>query len=162
MPPDTSYANTDPLTPSTPPSGSQFPLMPLHPCRLLTPCWLSEPLHPCQPPIDPCMPFQPLHAPTPLLAADAPWHPYPLFPLTPLTPYWPLSSLHPWCFDMACWPPNTTYLQKKNLVVKSGTTAGKHDMSSACGSGCCFVRCTPPLIPPQFPHGEASGGWDWY
>ena len=39
--------------------------------------------------------------------------------------------------------------QYRHLVVKSGTTAGQHNMSSACGSGCCFVRCTPPHIPPQ-------------
>ena len=38
------------------------------------------------------------------------------------------------------WHP---YPQKRNLVVKSGTTTGEHDMSSACGAGCCFVTCTP-------------------
>ena len=56
-------------------------------------------------------------------------------------------------------PPDTTYIpawplmpppppQYRHLVVKSGTTAGKHHMSSACGSGCCFMRCTPtPTYP---------------
>ena len=41
--------------------------------------------------------------------------------------------------------------QYRHLVAKSGITAGQHDMSSACGSGWCFVRCTNtthPLNPP--------------
>ena len=56
----------------------------------------------------------------------------PTHPAGPLMPLHPLSapnSLH-------------THSQYMHLVVKSGTTAGQHDMSSACGSGCCFVRCT--------------------
>ena len=43
------------------------------------------------------------------------------------------------------WPPP----QYRHLVVKGGTTVSQHYMSSACGSGCCFVRCTPiPHVPP--------------
>ena len=50
--------------------------------------------------------------------------------------------------------PNPTPV--RHLVVKGGTTAGQHDMSSACGSGCCFDRCTYPLtlMPPQCPQKE--------
>ena len=40
------------------------------------------------------------------------------------------------------------------LVVKSGTTVGQHHMSSVCGLGCCFVRCTPQV--------EASAGQEMY
>ena len=64
-------------------------------------------------------------------------------PQCPLMPHWP-----PWC------PYPHPHPQYRSLVVKSSTTAGQHDMSSACVSGWCFVRCTPsitpyaPLIPP--------------
>ena len=56
-------------------------------------------------------------------------------------------------------PPDTP-LPVRHLVAKSGTTSGEHDMSPACGSGWCFVRCTPSLTPnphmsPQYPHGRA-------
>ena len=44
--------------------------------------------------------------------------------------------------------------QYRYLVIKSGTTAGQHDMSSACGSGCCFVRCTPSPHAPSMPPGR--------
>ena len=60
----------------------------------------------------------------------------------PLHPHQP-----PWC----PMPPQYTH-----LVVKSGTTVGQHDMSSACRSGWCFVRCAPtpsPPMPPQCPPG---------
>ena len=57
---------------------------------------------------------------------DAPWHPY--APLAPLMPH-----PHP---------------QYRHLVVKSGTTAGQHDIWSACGSGWCLVRCTFSPSPP--------------
>ena len=65
----------------------------------------------------------------------------PQFPLTP-----PMPPLAPWCPT----PP-----QYRHLVVKSGTTAGQHDIWSACGSGWCLIRCTPtpsppyPLMPPR-------------
>ena len=52
--------------------------------------------------------------------------------------------------------------QYRHLVVKSGTTAGQHDTSSAHGSDWCFVRCTPPPMPPQCPQVEASGGQECY
>ena len=45
-----------------------------------------------------------------------------------------------------CWPLTHQY---RHLVVKSGSTAGQHNMSSACGSGCCFVTCTHPSMSPQ-------------
>ena len=49
-------------------------------------------------------------------------------------------------------PPSAPFIptpQYRHLVIKSGTTACQHDMSSACGSGWCFVRCTPtPSMPP--------------
>ena len=50
----------------------------------------------------------------------------------------------------------------RHLVVKSGTTAGQHDKSSACGSGWCFVRCTPTPLIPLNSQGEASGDQEWY
>ena len=55
--------------------------------------------------------------------------------------------------------------QYRHLVLKSGITAGQHDMSSAWGSDWCFVRCiAPPNHPysPQCPQVEASGGQEWY
>ena len=55
--------------------------------------------------------------------------------------------------------------QYRHVMVRSGTTAGQHDMSSTCGSGWCFVRCTPhPITPyaPSMPQVEASGGQGWY
>ena len=54
--------------------------------------------------------------------------------------------------------------QYRHQVVKSGTTAGQHDISSACGSSWCFVRCTPPHHPyaSLMPQVEASGGHEWY
>ena len=58
-------------------------------------------------------------------------------PLTPWCPHKPLTP-HP----------------VRHLVVKSGTTSGQHNISSACGSGWCFVRYNPtpsplcPLMPP--------------
>ena len=61
-------------------------------------------------------------------------------PQSPLTPLHPLTP-----------PPHPQY---RHLVVKSGTTGGQHHMSSACGSDCCFVRCTPPHMPPQCPPGR--------
>ena len=57
-------------------------------------------------------------------------------------------------------------LQYRHLVVKSGTTAGQHNMSSACGSRWCFVKCTlaqpSPHMPPQCLQAEVSGGQAWY
>ena len=65
------------------------------------------------------------------------------------------SYVTPQCPDTPICPLYThPHPQYRYLVVKSGTTAGHHDMSSACGSGWCFVRCTPtpspsmPWIPP--------------
>ena len=68
-------------------------------------------------------------------------------PNAPQCPYTPVAPLTP-------------HFQYRHLVVKSGTTAGQHDMSSTCGSGWCFVRCTPSLTPqphmsPQCPPGRA-------
>ena len=52
--------------------------------------------------------------------------------------------------------------QYRHLVVKSGTTAGQHDMSSACRSGGCVVTCIPPpnhpICPLDGPQVEAYGG----
>ena len=66
-------------------------------------------------------------------------------------PQFPLMSLTP-----LLAPNAPSHHQYRHLTVKSGTTAGQHDMSSACGSGCCFVRCTPipscPLNAPRERH----------
>ena len=58
--------------------------------------------------------------------------------------------------------PSPSHHQYRSLVVKTGTTAGQHDMLSACGSGWCFVRCTLTPSPPHAPLGEASCGQEWY
>ena len=64
-------------------------------------------------------------------------------PVPPDVYYTPISSLD-------------TSPQYRHLVVKSVTTTGQHDMSSACRSGWCFVRCTPyPITPmPSIPPGR--------
>ena len=49
--------------------------------------------------------------------------------------------------------------QYRHIVGKSGTTAGQHDMSSACRSGWCFVRCTPS--PPYAPAMSPGKGICW-
>ena len=62
-----------------------------------------------------------------------------------------------------CQPLDTpTPDQYRHLVVKSGTTAGQHDMSSAWRSGLHFVRCTPPHHPlcPSIPPGRGIW-WHW-
>ena len=81
-------------------------------------------------------------APSPPATPQCPWHPY-----TPSSPLMPPIPLHP------CWPFDTPYCQNRNLVVKTSTTVGEHDMWSACWSSCCFVTCTPtlpsaPSVPP--------------
>ena len=96
------------------------------------------------------MPLHPCWSPDSAYIPGSPW--YSLLPFEPLGPPMPL---HPLLTNNAPWhptlpaSPNTPYLQNRNLVVKSGTTACEHDMSWACGSGCCFVRCTStPSMPP--------------
>ena len=72
--------------------------------------------------------------------------------LTPPTP--PAGTLHPPDAPTPLQAPNAPPLplqQYRHLVVKSGTTAGQHDMPSACGSGCCFVRCTSTPSWPSMP-----------
>ena len=62
------------------------------------------------------------------------------------------------CLDTPTPPPP----QYRHLVVKTGTTAGQHDITSACGSGWCFVRCNPfPITPyvPLMPPGRGSEWW---
>ena len=61
----------------------------------------------------------------------------------------PLTLLHPH------WLPHP-HPQYRHLVVKSSTTAGQHDMSSAWGSGWCFGRCTPTHSPLNAP---GTGIW---
>ena len=66
-----------------------------------------------------------------------------------MPPHMPYAPLVPWCLY-----PHPQYM---DLVVKIGTTAGQHGMSSACGSGWCYVRCTPiPAFPyaPSVPPGR--------
>ena len=67
-------------------------------------------------------------------------------PNAPGHPYTPIS---PQC-------PHTQYI---HVVVKSHTTAGQHNMWSACWSDWCFARCTPHCL--NVPQGEASHGQDW-
>ena len=50
--------------------------------------------------------------------------------------------------------------QYRHLVVKSGTTAGQHDMWSTCGSGWCLVKCTPS--PPNSLVKASSGQEQYY
>ena len=68
-------------------------------------------------------------------------------PDTHYTPCQPLTPLTP---------------QYRHLVVKCGTMAGQYDMSSACGSDWCFVRCTPtpscPFNAPRERHQVAKSG----
>ena len=52
-----------------------------------------------------------------------------------VTPVGPLDALPP-------TPP-----QYRHLVVKIGTTAGQHNMWSACGPYWCLVKCTPSPTP---------------
>ena len=121
------------------------PPMSWHPYSL---CWPQCPLSPLMPHTT-CQP--PLHT---LLAPDTPYTPTPLTP--PMSPETPTHHDTP---ELQCpWAPNTPtpllvpwhpLSQNRNLVVKSGTTSGDHDMLSACGSGCCLVTCTPP--PPTPP-----------
>ena len=74
-----------------------------------------------------------------------------------------LSSFYicnPQCPLMPPMPPASPLTpppQYRHLVVKTGTTACQHDMSSACGSDWCFIRSTPtpsPHMPPQSPAGR--------
>ena len=92
----------------------------------------------------PCQPLMPSDTPTP---PDTPDSLHPLSApnvLTPLLAPIPLTFLHP-CYPM---PP-------RSPTVHAG-------LSAPCGSGCCFVTCTPPsLIPPPCPQGEASGSQEW-
>ena len=63
----------------------------------------------------------------------------------PCYPQWPLTPPTSWQTLMSPTPllaPDTPYYQNRNLVVKTRTTAGEHDMLSACWSCCCFVACT--------------------
>ena len=127
-----------------------------------SPMW-SDSQSTCHP-NSPWHPLQPLPAPDILYPLPVPWWPYSTCwsqcPLHPLIPCCPLSPLHllmpPTPPDAPYTPagPNTPYPQNRNLVVKSGTTAGEHDMSSACGSGCCFVRCIPTPSYPSMPSGR--------
>ena len=151
------------------PCQPQMPWHPIHPCWSLHPnalhlclplCHLTPPagpwpLHPMPSPNEPLMPLHPLPVPQhplhpcqspdtlhPLLTPDALWAPTPLLAPNTLHPCWPPMPLTP-------ASPNTPYPQDRNLVVNSGSTAYEHEMSWACGSGCCFVRCTPtPQCPP--------------
>ena len=67
------------------------------------------------------------------------------------------------CLEFSREHPHPQY---RHLVLKSGTTAGQHDIWSDSGSGWCFVRCTPhphyPPIPLQCPQVEEFGGQEWY
>ena len=98
-----------------------------------------------------------VHLP-PANALDTPWWPQ----CTTDTIYTPCQ--HP--ATPACpaipWHPIP---QNRNLVVKSSATAHEHDMSWACGSGCCFVRCTPhPLTSLKAPRERylvARSGINW-
>ena len=74
---------------------------------------------------------------------------HPQCPLTPSIPTMAPSLPHP-------------HPQYRYLVIKSGTTAGQHDIWSACGSGWCLVRCTPHSHHPLCPQVEAFGGQEWY
>ena len=98
-------------------------------------------------PLSPYTPYLPAPPVAPTLLA-APYTPNPAGPLAPYTTWCPLIPLHP------LLAPQHPYPQNRNLVVKSGTTAGEHDMSSASGSGCCFVRCTPTPHTPSMPPGR--------
>ena len=130
-----------------------------------TPCWPKCPkcpLHPCWPqcPLTPpasCCPSEPHHSASPLMS---PTH---LLAPNTLTPN-PLLVLSPYTPDVPYTPagPQHPYPRNRDLVVRSGTTTGEHDMSSACGSGSCFVRCTPtpsyPLNVPRERHLVAKSG----
>ena len=57
--------------------------------------------------------------------------------------YFAIDCLHlSYVTPNAPWHPSP-HPQYRQLVVKSGTSAGQHDISSACGSGWCLLRCTP-------------------
>ena len=84
----------------------------------------NAPLHPT-PPANPKCPHPPVQASggrVVLLQVSMTCHPLTL-PTPPAGPQCPLTTLHPLLASNA--PP-----QYRHLVVKSGTTAGQHDMSS--------------------------------
>ena len=131
-------------------------LPPQCPLESPTPMILLSPPTPPAIPLPTPMPLHSLLAPnSPYNLLLAPWHhlhychlmppetstfhdtPETQCPWAPCTPWFPLHPM------LAPWHP---FSQNRNLVVKSGTTAGEHDMLSTCGSGCCFVTCTSCAI----------------
>ena len=93
---------------------------------------------------------------------------YPSPPMSPWCPQVEASSGQEWYELASHWPELMFYClqcsidhlefsrvhphpQYRHLVLKSGTTAGQHDIWSDCGSGWCLVRCTPPPHHPPMP-----------